>query len=192
MIVFVVVDIEAGYDTQIWHKLMGNLKTKNEDIQPLIANKILEKGDISVVMRVSHPKMLSDYIISNIRSVEGVRDVETYYLLNAVFLGSKDKISRSGEGIQAYISIQTEPSKDKEVSGSIAALEEKYGVYSRFVGYTFHKPGFNILYSLNAPDLDSLEKFLYEKIRTIDDVSDTELMIGTNYEYLADPKAIYT
>ena len=50
----------------------------------------------------------------------------------------------------------------------------------------------NILYSLNAPNLETLEKYLYEKIRTIDGVSDTELMIGTNYVYLASPEEIYT
>jgi len=192
MIVFVVVDIEAGKYSQIWQKLIANLRKKNDQVQPLIANRILEKGDISIIFRVSHPKYLSDYIISNIRSVEGVRDIETYYLLNAVFLASKDRLSQEKKGIQAYVSIQTESNKDKQVFESIKSLKTSGSIYSRFIGYTFHKLGFNILYSLNAPDLTALEDFLYESIRSIDGVSDTELMIGTNYEYLTDPESIYS
>ena len=130
MIVFAVVDVEAGFDRTIWDSLVKNLKVASEDVVPLIANKILEQGDISIVFSVKHPKKLSEYLISKVRSIEGVKDIETFFLSNAVFLGSKDKVSRKVDGIQAYISIESEPKKDEKVYA--IALESGFNSLAPF------------------------------------------------------------
>ena len=57
MIIFAVVDIEAGRDAEVWATLCDKLEAyEGDSIKPLVANQLLENGDISLVLSASKPQ----------------------------------------------------------------------------------------------------------------------------------------
>ena len=191
MIVFAVVDVISGRDEEVWTSMAKRLKGLKGDVTPLIMNRIFEQEDIALTLRVTDPKMLPTFLVENVRSIEGVRDIETFSLFEGTFLAEKDRVQRDAEGLHAYAFIATEPGQDREVYDTLCSLGEHMSVYPRFVAFTFHKMKCTIILSLNAPSIETLEEFLIEKVRCIDGVTDTQTMIGTRYQFLVEPSDVY-
>ncbi len=172
------IDVEGGKEHLLndLYKQLKKIKASNkyDKIEILYLTRCYTHSDISLMIDAKDPEALPPFITDNILKMDGVWDIQMIPLLNPNFFEIPKYIKK---GKYKHFTVTLDVKSDKTVSvfkylQKIAATPE---VAITFLAYTFYSFESDIILTLLSPDMEHAGKFVKNKLRTIDGVTDSLL-----------------
>jgi DNA-binding Lrp family transcriptional regulator len=158
-----------------------------KNVNVLYLTRCFTHSDISLIIDVSDPDILPEFITTEILKMDGAWDIRTIHLLNPHFFKLPDNVDYKSYG-HFTITLDVRSDATDVVLRQIRNLASSDEAAISFLAYSFYSYDNDIIMSLLAPDIKSAGKFVDEKIRSIDGLIDTFLWQISKWKFVINEK----
>jgi DNA-binding Lrp family transcriptional regulator len=178
MMTIMMIDVEAGKE-DLFERLATKFKeiqeaNKFEKIEILYMARCFTHSDISVMLEVKDAEALPGFITEYILKTDGVYDLQFIPLFNPNFFKLPSYVNRK-DFKHFTVTVDIRSHKTETVFKYLQEFAATEEAAISFLAYSFYSYDNDIILSLLAPSLEDANKFITNKIRSIDGVIDTLL-----------------
>jgi hypothetical protein len=192
------IDIHANKDETAREEMLERLRHyRGSAITPLWVNSLRMRADLRLVCLINELDRFDDFLIDEIRCVDGVRSTLGYLAFDGVVHGGvlEDihlQDSPWSRRASATAMIQVEPGRDQAVFDALAVLPANNEVEIGYVVKLIHCPECDMMVFLLGERTASLSGYVMSWIRTIPGVADTQVVSTLDWKVLAKTEDIIT
>jgi hypothetical protein len=159
-------------------------KYSKEDVSPLYISQIVGRNFISVIFEVEKVEQIVKFLIDQIAGCELISRTHTLTLVKPVFLPiPKDKPKSC---FRYSVELKVSPKHYRNVYERLIEFKYDNTIFPLYISYVLGES--DILLSMMAPNLDSLHKFLAEKVNTMEGVLEFTIYSISRSRPIADEK----
>jgi hypothetical protein len=150
-----------------WDLVIKNIKKySTEDVKPLYLSQIVGKNFISVIFEVEKIEQIVKFLIDQISGCEDILNTQTLVLVKPAFLPIPKE--RPDPCLRYSVELKISPKHYRNVYERLIEFKYDNTVFPIYISYVLGES--DILLSMMAPNLDSLHKFLAEKVNVMEGV----------------------
>jgi DNA-binding Lrp family transcriptional regulator len=196
VLAFVDADIMSGKDELAREALLDNLRRyESPGVAPLWVNWLRTRADLRFVCLVRDLTEFNDFMLDNVRSVDGVRETRT--LLS--FCGRADidtlldlemEVSPNSHMVASSVQIDVEAGLDRECFQALLDLPPHPDVRRVWLLNSYHSGNADLMLLLLGKNVAALTGYVMSWVRTTPGVIDTEMSTVLDWRWLASPEDI--
>jgi hypothetical protein len=134
--------------------------------------KIAKRGDVSLLVHMSEPNELADFVANHLSKIEGVTSIWIINLFKPVFYPLPKDTKRFK---RFAITVNTIPQLTSEVYNELANTAPPEGVIKTYLGYTFSAFGESVQFSLLAEHDEAVNNYISETVAKMPGVKRTHV-----------------
>lgn len=174
--------VEKGLDSVYEHIVSNYEDLKTPEITPLYVTKAISNGETSLIVEAKDTTTIANFVLQHFSKMDTVRDIDIVNLMRPVFF----PLPHDVEGYKRYtVALQCRPGNCEEIYDSLTKLEPSEDAFLTYVAFTFLKKGHDLLASVMARDMHSLERFVGSSISSLEGVTNVKVTQITKTQKLA-------
>ncbi|UCG68432.1 MAG: hypothetical protein JSV09_11535 [Thermoplasmata archaeon] len=174
--------IYKEHPEQVWKYLIKNLKGKEtKKVKPLYISQLHGKNYIGVIFDVEKIDYIVKFVVQQIGACEDIIDTQTLTLMKPVFLPSPKE--RPDCLYRYTIHVKVEPRYYHDVYNELLNHRFKTNIFPTYIAYSLGD--FDIVISMLAEGIDSVEAFVNETLGKIKGVTESTIYPIEKSEHLA-------
>jgi hypothetical protein len=153
--------------SKIWNYVESEIKDDpKKSMTPLYATQTEGMMNVGIIVDVKDPDDISDFLTRDLIKCNEVHHTKTVSLMKPVFFSIPKK---KPENIQRYlIRIYTHPRYYKQIYEYLINYQYPYNLFPIYISYSLGDE--DIIMNVAADSKETVNKFLKEKIRTLDGI----------------------
>jgi len=171
MMFVLMIDVEGGKEG-MWNSLTDVCTETEGDIEPLYATRCITHGDISLIMNVKDADELPKFINTTLKPLGGLRDIWMFTMVSPRFFRLPSLIPDKVYPFTVTIDALTQ--KYDDIYETLTEIKPIDNVIPTYISYTFQSFEDDIVMSMLAPDIFTVDQFVIDHIRSIDGIFDTK------------------
>lgn len=196
MLAFIDADIMSGKDELAREQLLNNLRRYHTPgVSPLWVHWQRQRADLRFVCTVTDFSEFNDFMMDNVRSVDGVRETTTILSFGGhididALLDLEMEVSPTSSTVVGNVFIDVQPGADRECFEALLALPPHPDVRRVWLLNCYHSNDADLMLMLLGANDAALTGYLMSWVRTTPGVIDTEMSIIMDWRWLARPDDI--
>ncbi len=163
-----------GDPKKLWNFLSKEMESNRYKFTPLYLTHSHNREDISLVTETDDIEEVHRFVLEKIVPMESLRGMWIFNLITPHFYDVPDDLSPA---LQRFtITIQVRPEFYTAVFENLKNLNTGKGIIPTFVAFTHHNYGNDLILSLLGNNINTVEKFLTNRIRPMNGVSDISVI----------------
>lgn len=191
MLAFIDADIMSGKDELAREQLLSNLRRYHTPgVAPLWVHWQRQRADLRFVCTVTDFSEFNDFMIDNVRAVDGVRETTTILSFGGhididVLLDLEMEVSPASSTVVGNVLIDVAPGADRACFEALLALPPHPEVRRVWLLNCYHSNDADLMLMLLGANDAALTGYLMSWVRTTPGVIDTEMSIIMDWRWLA-------
>ncbi|MCB9138068.1 MAG: hypothetical protein H6642_06965 [Caldilineaceae bacterium] len=196
LLAFVDADIVSGKDELAREALLDNLRRySSPGVAPLWVNWMRNRADLRFACLVRDVGEFNDFMLDNVRCVEGVRETRTVLSFGGradidTLLDLEMEVSPNSQMVASSVQIDVEAGQDRACFQALLDLPPHPDVRRVWLLNSYHSSDADLMMLLLGKNIATLTGYVMSWIRTTPGVIDTEMSTVLDWRWVASPENI--